>query len=135
MRARVPIKRGPWFTEGPYYKAAVYWCLQYPLWKKELSSLTDTSKGIRYDKDKVQTSGNFDSTAELAMRRVEIESKIHLLESTAKLVMPECPEYMIRGVTEDGVRVENLIAAGMPFCKNTYLLKRQQFYHLISKRI
>lgn len=135
MRARVPIKRGSWFTEGPYYKAAVYWCLQYPLWKKELSSLTDTSKGIRYDKDKVQTSGNFDSTAELAMRRVEIESKIHLLESTAKLVMPECPEYMIRGVTEDGVRVENLIAAGMPFCKNTYLLKRQQFYHLISKRI
>lgn len=135
MRARIPVKSSPYWTPKADYKAAVYWCLRYPLWIKELATLPDTSQGIRYDKDKVQSSGDYDSTAELAMRRVEIESKVSLLQTTARLVMPECPEFLIRGVTEEGVRVEDLIASGMPFSKNLYLRKRQQLYHLISKRI
>ncbi len=92
-------------------------------------------RGISYDSERVQTSGDYDATAELAMRRVEIEGKINLLETTAKLCMPQCTEYLIKGVTTDGIRIEDLIAQGMPYSRNTYLLIRQKFYHLLSKKI
>ena len=135
MRFRSPGKNSPWWTPREDYRAAVYWCKRYPLWLKELETLPDTSKGIDYSTDKVQTSNNYDATADTAIRRTEILAKIVLLEGIAKAVMPECPEYLIRGVTEEGVTVEELIRSGMPFGKNLYLRRRQQFYHLLSKKI
>lgn len=135
MRFRSPGKNSPWWTPKEDYRAAVYWCKRYPLWLKELETLPDTSKGIDYSTDKVQTSSNYDATADTAIRRSEILAKVMLLEGIAKAVMPECPKYLIRGVTEEGVTVEELIRSGMPFGKNLYLRRRQQFYHLLSKRI
>ena len=135
MRFRSPGKNSPFWTPKEDYRAAVYWCRRYPLWLKELETLPDTSKGIDYSTDKVQTSNNYDATADTAIRRSEILAKVTLLEGIAKAVMPECPKYLIRGVTEEGVKVEDLINSGMPFGKNLYLRKRQQFYHLLAKRI
>ena len=135
MQYKAPSKRSKFWTPKADYKAAVYWCKRYPNWIRELSTLPDTSKAIDYSSDKVQSSSNYDATAEIAIRRAEILSKVVLLEGLAKTVMPECPEYLIRGVSEDGVKVEDLIASGMPFSKNSYLLRRQQFYHLLSKKI
>ena len=97
--------------------------------------LPDCNKAIDYSADKVQTSSNFDPTADPAIARSELLEKIVLLEGIAKAVMPECPEYLIRGVSEEGVSVEDLIKSGMPFGKNLYAKRRQQFYYLISKRI
>lgn len=135
MRFRTPGRNSPYWTPKEDYKAAVYWCRRYPLWLKELETLPDTSKGIDYSTDKVQTSSNYDATADTAIRRSEILAKVTLLEGIAKAVMPECPEYLIRGVTEEGVTVEELIRSGMPFGKNLYLRRRQQFYHLLAKKI
>lgn len=135
MQYKTPSKRSKFWTPEADYKTAVYWCKRYPDWIKELKTLPDTSKAISYEGDKVQTSSNYDATAETAIRRSDILSKVVLLEGLAKTVMPECPGYLIRGVTESGVKVEDLIASGMPFSKNSYLLRRQQFYHLLSKRI
>lgn len=135
MRFRSPGKNSPWWTPRQDYQTAVYWCRRYPLWLKELETLPDTSKGIDYSSDKVQTSNNYDATADTAIRRTEILAKIVLLEGIAKAVMPECPNFLIRGVTEEGVTVEELIRSGMPFGKNLYLRRRQQFYHLLSKKI
>lgn len=135
MRTRLPSKNNPWWTPTHDYKCAVEWCLRYPDWKKELRSLPDTSKGIAYDKDKVQTSNDFDSTAELAMRRVDIESKANLLESTAKVCMPSATEYLIMGVTIDGITFNELEAKGIPYSKSQYFRIRQKFYHLIANKI
>ena len=135
MKFRTPSKRSPYWIDKEDYRAAVYWCKRYPLWIKELETLPDTSKAITYDVDKVQTSNSFDATADTAIQRSEILSKVMLLEGIAKAVMPECPEYLIRGVTEEGVKIEDLIASGMPFGRNLYQKRRQQFYFLIAKRI
>ena len=135
MKFRTPSKNSPYWTPKEDYRAAVYWCKRYPLWIKELETLPDTSKGLSYEADKVQTSSSYDATADTAIKRSEILTKVLLLEGIAKAVMPECPNYLIRGVTEEGIKTEDLIASGMPFGKNLYLRKRQQFYHLIAKRI
>ena len=132
---KTPSKKSKYWTPKYDYITAVNWCKRYPDWIKELKTLPDVNKAISYDSERVQSSNNYDSTAETAIRRAEILSKIVLLEGLAKAVMPECPEYLVRGVTEEGVKVEDLINSGMPFCKNLYFRKRQQFYHLLSKRI
>lgn len=134
MSKRVPGRNSPYWTPRQDYLTAIHWCLRYPDWKKELASMP-VQRGICYDNERVQTSGGYDATAELAMRRVEIEGKINLLETTAKLCMPQCTEYLIKGVTTDGIRIEDLISQGMPYSRNTYLLMRQKFYHLLSKKI
>ena len=120
MRTRLPSKNNPWWTPTHDYKCAVEWCLRYPDWKKELRSLPDTSKGIAYDKDKVQTSN---------------ESKANLLESTAKACMPSATEYLIMGVTIDGITFNELEAKGIPYSKSQYFRIRQKFYHLIANKI
>jgi hypothetical protein len=135
MRARLPGQNNPYWTPKHDYRCAVEWCLRYPDWKKELMSLPEVNKGIAYDKDKVQTNSDYDATAELAIRRVEIEGKINLLETTAKLCMPELTKYLIMGVTEDGITYNALHTRGMPYSQNAYFKIRQKFYHLIAKRI
>lgn len=135
MSKRIPSRSSPYWTPKEDYLTAIHWCLRYPDWKKELATLPDTSRAIQYDSEKVQSSGGYDATAELAMRRYEIQGKINLLEETAKLCMPECTEFLIKGVTEDGIRIEDLISQGMPYSRNVYLRIRQKFYHLISKKI
>lgn len=135
MKFRTPTRASKYWTEPRLYKHAISWCLCYPLWKKELESLPDASKAIDYAKDKVQTSNDYDATAELAFKRVELEHKVNILETTAKIVAPDMYEWIIKGVTEENMRVEDLIAQGMPCSKNVYFRLRQQFYHLISKRI
>lgn len=131
---RTPTKRSPYYVDPPLYVHAIIWCKCYPIWKKELQTLSDSSKGIDYSKEKVQSNSDYDATADIAMKRLELEHKINLLETTARIVMPDAPEYMIRGVTED-VTPEELIRAGMPYCKNLFYLRRQKLFYLLSKRI
>lgn len=132
---RTPTKKSQYYVDPPLYKHAISWCLCYPLWKKELETLPDANKAIDYAKDKVQSSSDYDATASLAMKRLDLESKVNLLETTARLVMPDAAKYLIRGVTEEDITPEELIRAGMPYCKNLYYLRRQKFYYLLAKRI
>lgn len=132
---RTPTRNSKYWTEPTLYKHAISWCLCYPLWKRELETLPDASKAIDYAKDKVQTSSDYDATAEMALKRVELEHKVNLLETTARLVAPDMYQWLIKGVTTENVIVEDLIAQGMPCCKNLYYRYRQKLYHLLSKRI
>ena len=100
----------------------------------ELSLEPDTAQAIRYDKEKVQTSGNYDSTMELAIRRDELRRKKELLEETVRTVAPDIYKFLLLGVTQ-GRTVYQLIDEGMPCGKDYYIERRQQYYYEISKKI
>lgn len=134
MKHRTPTKRSKYYTEPRAYKHAMSWCLCYPLWIKELETLPDPGKAIDYSKDRVQTSAQYDSTSELALKRVALESKVNLLETTAGSVAGDLAKWLIKGVTED-IRSDDLITQGMPCGKTLYYEMRQKFYYMISKRI
>ena len=87
MRYRKPRKTSKYWVEPEIFDNVGAFCRCYPLWVKELQTLPDGSRAIRYDKDKVQSSGDYDATAELAMKRVGIEQKVNLIESTAQMNM------------------------------------------------
>jgi hypothetical protein len=135
MQYRRPKKDDPYWVEPEIWDNVVHFCRCYPVWLKELETLPDSSKAISYDGDRVQTSGNYDVTSALALKRVEVERKVDLLRTTAMIVSPELWEWILKGTTEKGVTIEDLIAQGMPTNKNHYAKLRKYFYYLISKRI
>ena len=134
MKYRTPSKNNPYWVEPERYRAAVHFCRCYPLWLKELESLPDSSKAITYDGDKVQTSGGYDVTSALALKRVEVERKVDLIRTTAMITNAELWEWIIKGVTEN-VTARDLIQQGMP-CSERYFTKiRGVFYYYLSRRI
>lgn len=134
MKIKTPNKSSKYYIEAPFYRHAVSWCLCYWSWKDLLSSRTDSSKAIRYDVDRVQTSGNSDPTMEIGTYRAELQQRIDLIEKTVEMVAPEIYKYLLEGVTV-GLNFYQLENKGMPCSANYYYSKRQQFYYEIAKSL
>ena len=57
---RTPSEKSIYYINKDYYVAAVRYALQYKSWVGEMKTSADTIAAIRYDKEKVQTSGGYD---------------------------------------------------------------------------
>ena len=123
-----------YFLPKEEYLTVLHFALQYPHWCEELRIDPDTSRAIRYDGDRVQTSGGSDMTAETAMRRKIIADKKKLVEETAREAGKEIYPYLLRGVT-GGFTFWQLRQQGMPCEKTMYYERRRKFYYLLAKRI
>lgn len=134
-RNRRPKHTSKYWVEPEIFDNVVTFCRCYPLWVKELQTLPDGSKAIQYDKDKVQSSSDYDATADLALKRVEIERKVNLILTTAQTASPELWEWIIKGVTSNDYTVNELIQQGMPASINHFSNIKRYFYYLLSKRI
>ena len=134
-RSRRPKRTSKYWVEPEIFDNVVTFCRCYPIWVRELMTLPDGNRAIQYDKDRVQSSGDYDATAELAMKRIEIERKVNLVRTTAKIASPELWEWILKDVTSREIKVDDLIAQGMPASANYYAKLRKYFYYLLSKRI
>lgn len=76
---RAPSKKSKWYLPIDDYYTAVHYALRYP---RLLASIppADSGSAIQYDKDRVQTSNQFDATYELAAKRLEIKEKLDKIE-------------------------------------------------------
>lgn len=131
---RIPKETSKFFVPGEVYLTVVHFCRQYPLWVSELKIDPDSGQAIDYSKEHVQTSSQFDSTSELAMRRVMISQKKQLVDSVAREVAGNMNEWLVMGVG-NGLTFFQLRDRGMPCGKDMYYNMRQKFYYELSKRI
>lgn len=115
------------------YLTAIHYALRYPYLKAELPP-ADSGNAIRYDKDRVQTSNQYDATSDLALRRLEILAKIELIDKTIEEVSHGLDEY-IRWAVCYGFNYEQLIAKGMPQGRNQFYTMRRHFYFELIKKI
>ena len=134
FKVKAPKRDSKFWVPVEDFRTALHWSLRYPLWVAELSVEPDTGQAIRYDRERVQTSGGYDSTMETAIRRDELRRKVELLEGTVRKVAPDIYRYLLLGVTQ-GRTVYQLLDEGMPCSKDYFIERRQQYYYEISKRI
>lgn len=80
---RTPSKKSKWYLPTEDYLTAVHYALRYPSLLNELPPANSAS-GIDYSKDRVQTSNQYDATSDLAIRRLEIQAKIDIIEACIK---------------------------------------------------
>lgn len=133
--ARRSKKTGRWKISTHEFYMAMHFAYQYHEWKKELSGLTDTSKAIQYS-DMPKGSMDPDPTGELVERRERLVRSIDIIESCARRADPELYEWIMLGVTNDGVNYDSLLTLkGIPCSRNTYYDRRRKFYYLLSKKI
>lgn len=132
---RIPSINSKYYMPKEKYLATLYWCLQYPLWLKELEDLEpDTGKAIEYHKDHVQMSNEYDPVSDLAIRRAEIAKKKELLENTIRKIDARIYKWLLQGIAY-GVPEYRLRQNGMTCGHNYYYKKRQQVIYEISKKI
>lgn len=133
--ARRTKKTGRWKISTHEFYMAMHFAYQYHEWKKELSGLTDTSKAIQYS-DMPKGSLNPDPTGDLVERREHLVHNVDIVERCAMESDPELYEWLMLGVTNDGVNYESLkTLKGIPCSRNTYYDRRRKFYYLLSKKI
>lgn len=134
MKNRILSEKNEFYLPKEEFLTVLHFALQYPRWCEELRTDPDTSRAIRYDEDRVQTSGGYDSTAETAMRRKAIADKKKLVEEVAMAAGKEIYPYLLRGAT-GGFTFWQLRQQGMPCEKTMYYERRRKFYYLLAQKI
>lgn len=133
--ARRSKKTGKWKIEVHEFYAALHFAYQYHEWIKVRDSMGDTSKAIQYS-DMPKGNIDPDPTFELVARRARVVRNIDLVERCAREADPELYEWIMMGVTNEGVNYESLYTLkGIPCSRNTYYDRRRKFYYLLSKRM
>ena len=118
------------------YLACIHYALQYRDWKAQLDAERDTRGAIRYDKDHVQTSGDYDSTSETAMRMIEITDKCAIIDKCINVACEsQSLEKYLRLSVCYGQKFYQLQEVGVPCSKNYMTKLRQRFYYELSRKI
>ena len=127
-----PLQLQKYGISGKRYKELCGFCEQYPEWKSELALMTHL-KAVQTTG--MPSSGNIgDPTANLAMRRAGLESKVDVIERTAKEAAPQLWEYIIQSVCY-GKPYHYLVAKmGMPSSDKPFYTQRRYFFYLLDRR-
>lgn len=131
---RTPGKNSKYYIPKEDYLTAIHYSLRYPLWKQEVEDMANTARAITYDKDKVQTSSDYDSTFEAAARIQEKQRKIQLIDDTIEMVSGDLADYLRMGVCY-GLNFNQLKGKGMPCEDKKYYTIRRMYYYELSKKI
>ena len=131
---RIPSEKSKYYIPKEDYLTAIHYSLRYPLWLAEVKNKADTSKAIRYDEEKVQTSGDSDTTADAAIKISEITEKINFIDGIIRKVAPDM-EYWLRLGVCYGLTFDQLKGKKMPCERDAYYFMRRHYYYELSKKI
>lgn len=133
-RYKRPTKRSKYFVPPAIWDNAISFCRCYPIWIAELA-VCDSSRAIRYDQPKVQTSGDFDPTETLAIQRAKLREKIKIVEDAAEETAENevMKKYLILGVAHH-LSFDTLQKKGIPCGRRMYHeLRREMIYRVAQE--
>lgn len=122
-------RRHPKSKNSPYYISEfrlyelIYFCLQYPEWKKKVITYN-----YKYGTDEWAN-----PTEEEAIEHEELREKMKLIEKTAKNSGGEIYEYLFKAVTEDLSFTYLRTKLDMPCGRDKYYKTRDKFFYLLSQ--
>ncbi len=133
---RAPSEKSKYYLPKEDYLTAIHYSLRYPLWKEEVETMADTSKAIAYDKDKVQSSSDYDSTFEAAVKIVESnkQHKMQIVDDTIQKVANGLDYWLRLGVCY-GLTFDQIKGKGLPCERDAYYLMRRKYYYYLVQRI
>lgn len=133
---RTPTETNQYYLPKHTYLMCIHYALQYRDWKAFLEAERDTRGAIRYDKDRIQTANDYDSTSETAIKMVEITEKVAKIDGCIEAVCNDAVmEKWLRLGVCNGFTMYQLTDLGMPCGKKLYYSLRQKFYYELSKKI
>lgn len=121
-----------WIDRHRYYELK-HFCLQYPIWRKNVSSLDGYGKCSRNRNILPGKREKNDPTAMFAIERAFYSDRIELINSIAVRADSDLASYILIGVTE-GIPYDILkLRYGIPCSKDTYYDRYRRFFWLLSQ--
>jgi hypothetical protein len=132
IRPELSEKNPYWIEKHRYYELK-HFCLQYPIWQKQYSLISNTRSNEAYSLTPIANQSFYDSTGETAVDRTYYSLRIELLEKVAKETDDVIGNYILKGVTE-GWSYDILKARlNIPCCKDIYYDLYRRFFWLLDK--
>lgn len=141
----MPKVRAGWSGKYQISKHEFYtvyhYALQYHDWIDRRNDLVNSVQGIRYDKEKIQTSPSQDGLEMQAIKIAELSHKIQLIERTAYDADQGIYKWILKAVTNENVSYETLRNPSksedepIPCGRAFYFDRRRKFYWLLYQRI
>ena len=130
---RTPSSKSKYYLPKDDYLAAVHYALRYPRLKASLPP-ADSSSGISYDKERVQSSNQYDATSELAIKRLEIIDKLRIIDHCISEVSNGNDDMLKKAVCY-GFTYYQLQDMGYLGSAYEFGQMRQHFYYLLIQYI
>ena len=131
---RVLSPKNKYYIPKEDYLTVIHYSLRYPLWIAEVEDARDTSTGLRYDKDKVQTSPNGDMIYNAANRAIELSKKVEMIDGIINKCAEGMDYYLRLGVCY-GLTFDQLKQRNIPCERDMYYRIRQKYYYELSQLI
>lgn len=132
IRPELSEKNPYWIEKHRYYELK-HFCLQYPIWQKQYSLISNTRSNETYSLTPIANQSFYDSTGETAVDRTYYSLRIELLEKVTKETDDVIGNYILKGVTE-GWSYDILKARlNIPCCKDIYYDLYRRFFWLLDK--
>ena len=131
IRPEISRQKEYWIERHRYYELK-HFCLQYPIWKKALSTLNGFSKSS-INIGQVKSNNEISPTEKCAEERLFYSDRIRMLERIAKETDDSLSIYILKAVTE-GLSYDCLKAqTNIPCCKDTYYNLYRRFFWLLNE--
>ena len=117
-------KKNPYRLESRYREyELIYFCLQYPEWKRRLNTLS-----VHGTEDEWS-----DPTGEEAVERAMLSAKIDMVERAVRDAAGDLYIYMLKGITENLSYTNLKTYHNMPCSSERYFRLRHKVYYLLSQ--
>ena len=132
IRPELSEKNPYWIEKHRYYELK-HFCLQYPIWQKQYSLISNTRSNEAYSLTPIANQSFYDSTGETAVDRTYYSLRIELLEKVAKETDDVIGNYILKGVTEGWLYDILKARLNIPCCKDIYYELYRRFFWLLDK--
>ena len=130
QRSELSTKNKYWVPKFRYLELKNH-CFQYPDWKRELNSINPLKV-----KTEITRGRNFSNpTEQLAMKRIKLEQKMRMIETTVDLADPFLAKWLLKGVTENYTYEYLRYKMDMPAGRDMYYDRYRRFFWLLDQRI
>ena len=132
IRAELSERNKYWIEKHRYYELK-HFCLQYPLWRKELAELDSLSKRPNNSAAVSRTNKISSPVEKCVEARMFYTYRMELLENVANETDEVMAVYILKAVTE-GISYDHLkVRMNVPCCKDTYYELYRRFFWLLNK--
>lgn len=117
------------------YKELSGFCEQYREWKLWLEQYQDTVSGQCIDGMPHGSGGHSEPTANLAIKRQQLEANCKMIEDAAKETDAYYAAFILKEVTNAEITYRHLkVVSGMPCEEKKYYELRRKFFQLLNKK-
>ena len=129
QRSELSPKNKYWIPKYRYLELKNF-CLQYPEWKKMITSITEIKTHSQ-----ISSAGNFsDPTEKVALKRMKYQSLIDLIEQTAYDSEPSIAKWIVIGVTESYTYEYLRYKLDLPAGREMYYDRYRRFFWVLDQR-